>query len=100
MLFRSLGDAELPFEFMLNALRLVEGFPAALFTERTGLPLLAVEPQLAKAEGQGLIRRDHEWIAPTPHGRRFLNELLREFVPGEGLPRPVIPIAAARPTGS
>ena len=93
-------EGDLPFEFMLNALRLVEGFPAALFTERTGLPLTVVERQLAKAEKDGLLRRDHEWIAPTARGRRFLNELLQEFVPGDAPLRPVIPIAASRPAGA
>jgi putative oxygen-independent coproporphyrinogen III oxidase len=91
---REVAADELPFEFMLNALRLLEGFPAALFAERTGLPLLVVEPQLAAAERLGLIVRDHEWIRPSDRGRRFLNDLLEKFVPGEGLARPVIPIAA------
>lgn len=72
---------ELPFEFMLNALRLVEGFPVALFTERTGLPITAVERELAAAERAGAIERDHLAIRPTPRGRRFLNDLLERFLP-------------------
>jgi putative oxygen-independent coproporphyrinogen III oxidase len=97
---RDVDEAELPFEFMLNALRLVEGFPVALFTERTGLSILAVEAQMAEAERIGLIERDHEWIRPTPKGRRFLNELLERFIPGETAAKPVIPIASTPSRGS
>jgi coproporphyrinogen III oxidase-like Fe-S oxidoreductase len=71
---------ELPFEFMLNALRLVEGFAPALFTERTGLPLAAVDSRLQKAAAKGLIERDWQRIRPTTRGRHFLNELLEGFV--------------------
>ena len=74
---------ELPFEFMLNALRLVEGFPITLFTQRTGLPIAVIEPQLAIAEAHGLIERDHATIRPSRRGARFLNELLETFLPGE-----------------
>jgi oxygen-independent coproporphyrinogen-3 oxidase len=81
---RVVTDAELPFEFMLNALRLIEGFPVALFGERTGLPLNIVEPQLAGAEAAGLLERDHARIGPSGRGRRFLNDLLEKFLaPGE-----------------
>ena len=73
--------ADLPFEFMMNALRLVEGFPLRLFDERTGVPRAAVLKQLERAESLGLIRRDHERIAPTLRGQRFLNELLQLFLP-------------------
>ena len=72
--------AELPFEFMLNALRLVEGFPATLFTERTGLPAQAIEAPLARLEREGLIERDWQRVCPTPRGRRFLNEALERFL--------------------
>jgi len=77
---REVAESELPFEFMLNALRLVEGFPATLFTERTGLALAAVEPALARGEAAGLLARDHARIAPTEKGRRFLNDLLEIFL--------------------
>jgi oxygen-independent coproporphyrinogen-3 oxidase len=84
---RVVSDAELPFEFMLNALRLIDGFPVALFAQRTGLPITAVEPQLARAEAAGLIARDHARIAPTPKGQRFLNDLLEGFLgPAPGKP--------------
>jgi oxygen-independent coproporphyrinogen-3 oxidase len=73
--------AELPFEFMLNALRLVDGFEIALFSERTGLALSAVEARLAEAEKKGLLSRDWRHIRPTERGRRFLNDLLEGFLP-------------------
>ena len=66
----------------MNALRLAEGFDVTLFVERTGLPLAAVDRQLAAAEAKGLIKRDHVRIRPTPLGRRFLNDLLQLFLPG------------------
>ncbi len=78
----TVAPAELPFEFMLNALRLVEGFALALFEERTGLPLTAVQAQLAEAERKGLIERDWQRLRPTERGRLFLNELLGLFVGG------------------
>jgi oxygen-independent coproporphyrinogen-3 oxidase len=72
--------AELPFEFMMNALRLTEGFPSRLFAERTGLPLTTVHAQLLKAQRDGLLEVTPEHIAPTARGQRFLNELLRRFL--------------------
>ena len=78
---KAVAPAELPFEFMLNALRLVEGFPAALFRERTGLELTAVDAALAKGEALGLLERDWQRIRPTVRGQRFLNELLALFLP-------------------
>jgi oxygen-independent coproporphyrinogen-3 oxidase len=77
---RTVAPAELPFEFMLNALRLVEGFEASLFAERTGLPLLMIDRELAAAEEKGLIERTWKRIRPTPRGQRFLNELLEVFL--------------------
>jgi putative oxygen-independent coproporphyrinogen III oxidase len=75
---------DLGFEFMMNALRLSEGFEAALFSERTGLPISAVEQPLQEALQRGLITRDHLRIAPTQRGRRFLNDLLQLFLPPGG----------------
>ena len=72
---------ELGFEFMMNALRLAEGFDVTLFAERTGLPLMAVDRPLAAAEAKGLVERDHLHIRPTALGRRFLNDLLQLFLP-------------------
>jgi oxygen-independent coproporphyrinogen-3 oxidase len=72
---------DIPFEFMMNALRLGDGFPTALFAERTGLPLTVVLTALDEAEKRGLLVRDHERIRPTELGRRFLNDLLEMFLP-------------------
>jgi len=71
---------ELPFEFMLNALRLVEGVPAEMFEQRTGLPRAAVGRKLAAAEAEGLLEADPARIRPTRRGRLFLNELLQRFL--------------------
>jgi oxygen-independent coproporphyrinogen-3 oxidase len=78
---RELGRRDLPFEFMMNALRLAEGFPVSMFAERTGLPIVAAERALAQAEARGLLERDHERIRPTALGRRYLNDLLELFLP-------------------
>jgi putative oxygen-independent coproporphyrinogen III oxidase len=74
------SPAELPFEFMLNALRLTDGVPASLFTERTGLPLHAVSGPLAVAETRGLVVPDPTRICATPLGLRFLNDLQSLFL--------------------
>lgn len=73
--------ADLAFEFMLNGLRLVEGFPVARFAERTGLPLEAVRAPLERAERDQLIERDALTIRPTALGLRFLNDLQALFLP-------------------
>src|ERR1700741_498929 len=80
---RAIPPHELPFEFMLNALRLVEGFPAALFEERTGLPLMVLEEQLKRGEAGGLVGADWKRVRPTARGQRFLNELLALFLADE-----------------
>ncbi len=71
---------DLPFEFIMNALRLRSGFPVTLFQERTGLPIHAITRELDAAEQLGLLARDHATIKPTPRGRRFLNDLLQIFL--------------------
>ncbi len=73
--------ADLVFEFMMNALRLPEGFPVGSFVERTGLQIAAAEKPLREAETRGLIVRDHERIRPTDLGQHFLNDLLQLFLP-------------------
>ena len=72
---------EVGFEFMMNALRLTEGFEVNLFAERAGVSLNAVLKELDEAERRGLITRDHRRIAPTPLGQLFLNDLLQIFLP-------------------
>jgi oxygen-independent coproporphyrinogen-3 oxidase len=76
----SVGGAELPFEFALNALRLVEGFELARFAERTGQPLTALDAALARAEQRGLIERDASWVRPTTRGFDFLSDLQALFL--------------------
>lgn len=71
---------DLGFEFMLNALRLSEGFETHLFAERTGLTLNAIEKAMNAAEAKGLLYRDHKVIRPTELGRRFLNDLQQMFL--------------------
>ena len=77
---RSVTAEELPFEFMMNALRLTAGVPRHLFAARTGLPLATVEPQLAEARRRGLLEITAEDIRPTERGRHFLNDLLELFL--------------------
>lgn len=74
---------DIAFEFMMNALRLSDGFPLALFEERAGIPIVAALRGLDDAERRGLIMRDHQRVVPTELGRRFLNDLLQIFLPEE-----------------
>jgi putative oxygen-independent coproporphyrinogen III oxidase len=74
--------SDLPFEFMLNALRLREGFTLAQFTERTGLALSAIEQPLQEAERKGLIERDLLRVRPTERGFDFLSDLQALFLAG------------------
>lgn len=77
---REIGREEMGFEFMLNTLRLCEGFEPRLFMERTGMALNAIERQLNAAEAKGLLYRDHQIIRPTELGQRFLNDLQEMFL--------------------
>ena len=72
--------AQLPFEFMLNATRLKEGFELARFSERTGLSLAAIQPALAAAEARGLLERDFVRAWPTPRGFDLLSDLQGLFL--------------------
>jgi len=80
------GRADLPFEFMLNALRLREGFALAQFSERTGLPLTAIARPLQEAERLGLVERDLARVRPTTRGFDFLSDLQALFLPVGGRP--------------
>jgi len=81
---RNISARELPFEFMLNAARLIEGFAPELFAARSGLPLAALEPGLRAAEQKGLLERSAVRIRPSERGRRFLNDLQQLFLGGQG----------------
>lgn len=84
---RDVAPAELPFEFMLNVLRLRDGFPATLFTERTGLPLNIIETSLERAQEKGLVVFENGIIRASALGRRFLNDLVALFLPGAAVSR-------------
>ena len=71
---------ELPFEFMLNALRLKDGFKLQDFVEKTGLPFTAIAQGLEEAERKGLIERDFVRVKPTVRGFDFLNDLQSLFL--------------------
>ena len=70
----------LAFEFMLNTLRLRDGFAVSLFAERTGAPLSSVEPALQQAEARGLIERDASRVRPSARGFDFLSDLQQLFL--------------------
>ncbi len=71
---------ELPFEYMLNALRLVDGTPIGQFAVRTGLPLTAIEDRLAEARRRDWIEDDPRRLRATPLGQRFLNDVISLFM--------------------
>jgi oxygen-independent coproporphyrinogen-3 oxidase len=75
--------SDLPFEFMLNALRLKDGFALQLFAERTGLPLTAIEKELQLAQAKGLLERDLARVRPSVRGYDFLNDLQSLFLPAQ-----------------
>ena len=72
--------ADLPFEFMLNALRLRDGFKLQDFTDKTGLPFTAIQKAMDEAERKGLIARDFVHARPTERGFDFLNDLQSLFL--------------------
>jgi len=73
--------AQLPFEYMLNALRLTEGFELARYTERTGLSIATIQQGLERAEREGLLARDFVRAWPTARGLDFLSDLQGMFLP-------------------
>lgn len=87
--------AELPFEFMLNALRLVDGFPTALFEERTGLPWKTVLPEIESLRAAERVELEAGQCRPTELGLRFLNDSLLAFLPE----KPLAPRVSALSTG-
>lgn len=69
----------LALEFMMNALRLNEGFAPSLFASRTGLSFASIEPQIKKLENRGLLQTTDQGVHTTALGQRFLNEVLEHF---------------------
>ena len=78
---KQLTADELPFEFLMNVLRLTDGVPAMLFTQRTGLPLDVLAKPRRDAEARGLLSADPARLVATPKGQLFLNDLLQSFLP-------------------
>ena len=78
---RPLGAEELPFEFLMNVLRLTDGVASELFTQRTGLPLSQLAAARTEAEQRGLLHSDPTRLSATREGQLFLNDLLQHFLP-------------------
>ncbi len=81
---RELSAQDLRFEFLLNALRLTDGFELSQFTARTGLDVNSLSPEIEQAVAQGLLTNDGKRIATTSLGRRFLDSVTSLFLPGDG----------------
>jgi oxygen-independent coproporphyrinogen-3 oxidase len=75
-----IAQQDLGFEFMMNALRLTNGFDADLFQQRTGLQLTTISEQLLEATNKNLLMQDQKSIKPTLLGQRYLNDLLTIFL--------------------
>ena len=75
-----IGPERRPFDFMLNALRLNEGFALSLFEARTGLPRSAIAARLDAAIERGWLESDGERVVPTEFGRRFANDVIELFL--------------------
>ena len=71
---------ELPFEYMLNALRLIHGVPADDFAARTGMPLARIASQLEASRRKGWLEGDPACLRTTPLGQRFLNDVIGGFL--------------------
>ena len=77
---KTVAAEDLPFEFMMNALRLTDGVPAAMLQERTGVPAAKIMAQIETARQKGLLETDPTVFRPTEQGRLFLNDLLQCFL--------------------
>ena len=77
---RNLLKKDLPFEFMLNALRLVEGVPSEYFSQRTGLPISSVSNKLNIATSKGLLDPNPSLIKASSLGLQYLNDLQEIFL--------------------
>jgi putative oxygen-independent coproporphyrinogen III oxidase len=90
---------DMGFEFMLNALRLVDGVPASLFAERTGYPLALIAQPLAEGVRRGLLDPDPATLKATPLGQRFLNDLQALFLAPRSRRQPTVPLVRIEATG-
>lgn len=77
---REVLATELPFEFALNAFRLIDGFSLSQFNHTCGLPVSQILPKLLEASNQGFIQIKGDWVIPTIKGQDFLNDLLGNFL--------------------
>lgn len=78
--WQRIDDEDMPFEFMMNALRLNEGVPSEFYQQRTGLPLSSIAATVEKLRQQQLLIEDPERLACTEKGHLFLNSVLEEFL--------------------
>lgn len=78
--FKKIEPEDMPFEFMMNALRLNEGVPARFYKERTGYELEKIQPKLDSLRQRHLFSENTEQLACTAHGHLFLNSVLEEFL--------------------
>jgi oxygen-independent coproporphyrinogen-3 oxidase len=76
----AIPEKDVPLEFMLNALRLIDGVPRQLFSARTGLPFSAVEPVVSQLIHDDLLVNDPDLLAPTTKGALFLNDVVARFM--------------------
>lgn len=74
-------QSELAFEFMMNALRLTDGVELSLFTNRTGLALSSIQPQIDRHQQQGLITTEQQTLQLTPRGQQMINSMLQDYLP-------------------
>jgi oxygen-independent coproporphyrinogen-3 oxidase len=77
----AIATDQLPIEFLMNALRLAQGFTVSQYEARTGTPFAPLVSQVRRLTEEGLLSVEADRIAPTPRGRRFLNVLLEKFLP-------------------
>ncbi|MFO7705009.1 MAG: radical SAM family heme chaperone HemW [Halopseudomonas sp.] len=75
-----IAPGDLPFDFLMNALRLSDGVPTAYYLARTGQPIAAIAPLLNDAVRKGLLEPWEQQLRPTERGRLFLNDLLEMFL--------------------
>lgn len=78
--FKKIEPEDMPFEFMMNALRLNEGVPAQFYKERTGYELDKIQAKLDSLRQRHLFSENTEQLACTAHGHLFLNSVLEEFL--------------------
>ena len=79
----TLAAEDLPFEFLMNALRLTDGVALELFSQRTGVPVSALDKGLRQAQQRGLLCADPQRLAASAQGQLFLNDLLHIFLDAE-----------------